>query len=171
SFASSGRVRARLPRTNFLLDQLHFVRYNKRTYYILWLTGRQAPGAPVHATACGRAFCTPHGSWPWTNRRRACKMESRKTVLGGTSMATEKAGATAASAGRRYRWSDLQELIFLDRYAQKGSRADITVGDTVVVLTKEHPRYPQQEVGVVEAVDGDEITVRLRSGELFVQQR
>lgn len=86
-------------------------------------------------------------------------------------MATEKAGATAASAERRYRWSDLQELIFLDRYAQKGSRADITVGDTVVVLTKEHPRYPQKEVGVVEAVDGDEITVRLRSGELFVQQR
>src|SRR5690625_68709 len=87
-------------------------------------------------------------------------------------MATESIGAAAAtSPEKRYRWSDLQELIFLDRYAQKGSRADITVGDTVVVLTKEHPRYPQKEVGVVEAVDGDDITIRLRSGELFTQQR
>lgn len=88
-------------------------------------------------------------------------------------MATETTGAetAATSQERRYRWSDLQELIFLDRYARKGSRADITVGDTVVVLTKEHPRYPQKEVGVVEAVDGDDITVRLRSGERFTQQR
>lgn len=86
-------------------------------------------------------------------------------------MATESTGSTTTAPERRYRWSDLQELIFLDRYAQKGSRADIVVGDTVVVLTKEHPRYPQKEVGVVEAVDGDDITVRLRSGDLFTQKR
>lgn len=85
-------------------------------------------------------------------------------------MATEPTGTTAAQK-RRYRWSDLQELIFLDRYALKGNRADISVGDTVVVLTKEHPRYPQKEVGVVEAVEGDDIVVRLRSGELFTQRR
>jgi len=84
-------------------------------------------------------------------------------------MATGPTGTTAQE--RRYRWSELQELIFLDRYALKGNRADIAVGDTVVVLTKEHPRYPQKEVGVVEAIDGDNITVRLRSGELFTQQR
>src|SRR5690606_26226146 len=77
----------------------------------------------------------------------------------------------APDRGRRYRWSELQELIFLDRYAQKGSRADITVGDTVVVMTKEHPKYPQKEVGVVEAVNGDDITVRLRSGEVITQKR
>jgi len=77
----------------------------------------------------------------------------------------------AQDRGRRYRWSELQELIFLDRYAQKGSRADITVGDTVVVMTKEHPKYPQKEVGVVEAVNGDDITVRLRSGEVITQKR
>ncbi|MBO8141591.1 MAG: adenosylcobalamin-dependent ribonucleoside-diphosphate reductase [Firmicutes bacterium] len=88
-------------------------------------------------------------------------------------MARERRAAarSESGAGRRYRWSDLQELIFLDRYAQKGSRADIAAGDTVVVLTKEHPKYPQKEVGVVETVNGDDITVRLRSGELFTQKR
>lgn len=84
---------------------------------------------------------------------------------------TNRAESATTAPDRRYRWSDLQELIFLDRYARKGARADITVGDTVVVLTKEHPRYPQKEVGVVEAVDGDDISIRLRSGELFTQQR
>src|SRR5690606_9001136 len=72
---------------------------------------------------------------------------------------------------RRYRWSNLQELIFLDRYARKGSRDQIQVGDVVVVMTKDDPRYPQKDVGVVEAIDGDMITARLRTGELFTQQR
>lgn len=70
-----------------------------------------------------------------------------------------------------YRWSQLQELIFLDRYSRKGSRDDIQVGDVVVVMTKDDPRYPQKDVGVVEAIDGDTITARLRSGELFSQHR
>ncbi|MFS8542984.1 MAG: hypothetical protein LOD91_03985, partial [Limnochordales bacterium] len=88
-------------------------------------------------------------------------------------MAQEASRTVPAQDGRqrRYRWSELQELIFLDRYARKGSRADITVGDTVVVLTREHPKYPQKEAGEVVAVDGDDITVRLRSGELFTQKR
>src|SRR5690606_32776748 len=72
---------------------------------------------------------------------------------------------------RRYRWSNLQELIFLDRYARKGSRDAIQVGDVVVVLTKDDPRYPQKDVGVVESIDGDMITVTLRSGEKFTQHR
>ncbi|HEY8497086.1 MAG TPA: ribonucleotide reductase N-terminal alpha domain-containing protein, partial [Limnochordales bacterium] len=38
-------------------------------------------------------------------------------------------------------------------------------------MTKEHPKYPQKEVGVVEAVNGDDITVRLRSGEVITQKR
>src|SRR5690606_20983790 len=84
-------------------------------------------------------------------------------------MATGPTGTTAQE--RRYRWSELQELIFLDCYALKGNRADIADGDIVVVLTNEHARYPQNEVGVVEAIDDDNITVRLGSGELFTRQR
>ncbi|MGI6082654.1 MAG: hypothetical protein ACOYEP_07280, partial [Limnochordia bacterium] len=66
----------------------------------------------------------------------------------------------------------ISELIFLDRYAMKDPHKQINPGDTVVVLVKEDPRFPQKDVGIVRSVDGDRITIELKSsGELFVQDR
>ncbi|WP_373865193.1 adenosylcobalamin-dependent ribonucleoside-diphosphate reductase [Paenibacillus koleovorans] len=41
------------------------------------------------------------------------------------------------------------------------------VGDTVLVLTKDDPKFPSKDVGEVVARNGRHVTVKLRNGELF----
>ena len=46
------------------------------------------------------------------------------------------------------------------------------MGDIVVALVKDDPRFPQREVGTVKAVDGDTITVEIKAtGEVITQER
>ncbi|NBC70430.1 adenosylcobalamin-dependent ribonucleoside-diphosphate reductase [Paenibacillus sacheonensis] len=60
----------------------------------------------------------------------------------------------------------LSEKIFLDRYAWKNADTSNTaVGDVVLVLTKDDPKFPAKEVGEVIGRNGNEVTVRLRSGD------
>jgi ribonucleoside-diphosphate reductase alpha chain len=60
----------------------------------------------------------------------------------------------------------LSEKIFLDRYAMKDADTSRTkVGDVVLVLTKDDPKFPAKEVGEVIAREGKAVTVKLRSGE------
>ncbi|CAM4199037.1 ribonucleoside-diphosphate reductase [Paenibacillus alkaliterrae] len=69
------------------------------------------------------------------------------------------------TGGRRL--EGLSEKIFLDRYAWKNADTNETkVGDVVLVLTKDDPKFPAKEVGEVVARSGDKATVRLRSGDL-----
>ncbi|TMV47857.1 adenosylcobalamin-dependent ribonucleoside-diphosphate reductase [Paenibacillus mesophilus] len=66
------------------------------------------------------------------------------------------------------RLEGLSEKIFLDRYAMKDPDTENTVvGDMVLVLTKDDPKFPSKEVGEVVARTGRQVTIRLRSGELF----
>lgn len=66
------------------------------------------------------------------------------------------------------RLEGLSEKIFLDRYAMKDADTENTVvGDMVLVLTKDDPKFPSKEVGEVIARTGRQVTIRLRSGELF----
>jgi len=61
----------------------------------------------------------------------------------------------------------LSEKIFLDRYALKDViHKDIRGGDTVLVLTKDDPKFPQKEVGQVLSVNQGLVKVELRSGEI-----
>lgn len=61
----------------------------------------------------------------------------------------------------------LSEKIFLDRYAMKNADTSHTkVGDTVLVLTKDDPKFPAKEVGEVIARNGNQVQVRTRSGEI-----
>lgn len=65
------------------------------------------------------------------------------------------------------RLEGLSEKIFLDRYAWKNANADdAKVGDVVLVLTKDDPKFPTKEVGEIVSRSGRQVTVRLRSGEL-----
>lgn len=71
-----------------------------------------------------------------------------------------------------YQLSAISELVFLDRYAIKDPNKELKVGDIVVALVKDDPKFPQREVGTVRAVDGDSITVEIKStGELITQER
>ncbi|MEK3724139.1 adenosylcobalamin-dependent ribonucleoside-diphosphate reductase [Paenibacillus sp. FSL H8-0034] len=61
----------------------------------------------------------------------------------------------------------LSEKIFLDRYALKNADTSLTqVGDTVLVLTKDDPKFPAKEVGEVVSRNGNQVKVKLRNGEL-----
>ncbi len=61
----------------------------------------------------------------------------------------------------------LSEKIFLDRYAMKDADTNNTkVGDVVLVLTKDDPKFPTKEVGEVIERSGRTVKVKLRSGRL-----
>lgn len=69
---------------------------------------------------------------------------------------------------KRQKLEGLSEKIYLDRYALKDPDTNNTkVGDIVLVLTKDDPKFPTKEVGEVTARKGKQVTVKLRSGELF----
>ncbi|WP_127534672.1 adenosylcobalamin-dependent ribonucleoside-diphosphate reductase [Paenibacillus kobensis] len=64
------------------------------------------------------------------------------------------------------RLEGLSEKIFLDRYAWKNADTNETkVGDVVLVLTKDDPKFPTKEVGEVTAREGSKVAVKLRSGD------
>ncbi|WP_054027874.1 adenosylcobalamin-dependent ribonucleoside-diphosphate reductase [Bacillus sp. FJAT-28004] len=65
------------------------------------------------------------------------------------------------------RLEGLSEKIFLDRYAWKNADTSNTVvGDIALVLTKDDPKFPVKEVGEVISREGNNVTVKLRNGEL-----
>ncbi|WP_261301765.1 adenosylcobalamin-dependent ribonucleoside-diphosphate reductase [Paenibacillus andongensis] len=60
----------------------------------------------------------------------------------------------------------LSEKIFLDRYALKNADTSLAkVGDTVLVLTKDDPKFPAKEVGEIISRNGNIVKVKTRSGE------
>ncbi|UKS23931.1 adenosylcobalamin-dependent ribonucleoside-diphosphate reductase [Paenibacillus sp. HWE-109] len=62
--------------------------------------------------------------------------------------------------------SGLSEKIFLDRYALKNADTSAAkVGDTVLVLTKDDPKFPAKEVGEIISREGNRVQVKTRSGE------
>ncbi len=62
------------------------------------------------------------------------------------------------------RLTGLSEKIFLDRYALKDADTNNTkVGDVVLVLTKDDPKFPTKEVGEVIERDGRKVKVKMRS--------
>jgi ribonucleoside-diphosphate reductase alpha chain len=68
---------------------------------------------------------------------------------------------------QKNRLEGLSEKIFLDRYALKNADPSGTqVGDVVLVLTKDDPKFPAKEVGEVVERRGDQVTVKTRSGNL-----
>ncbi|WP_169834509.1 adenosylcobalamin-dependent ribonucleoside-diphosphate reductase [Paenibacillus donghaensis] len=67
----------------------------------------------------------------------------------------------------KQRLEGLSEKIFLDRYAWKDADSNnAKVGDVVLVLTKDDPKFPTKEVGEIVERTGRIVTVKTRSGEL-----
>ncbi|PQP80166.1 ribonucleoside-diphosphate reductase, adenosylcobalamin-dependent [Paenibacillus sp. PCH8] len=66
-----------------------------------------------------------------------------------------------------YKLEGLSEKIFLDRYAWKDADSNhAKVGDVVLVLTKDDPKFPTKEVGEIIERQGQLVQVRTRSGEI-----
>ncbi|WP_339303086.1 adenosylcobalamin-dependent ribonucleoside-diphosphate reductase [Paenibacillus sp. FSL R5-0519] len=69
---------------------------------------------------------------------------------------------------RSYQLEGLSEKIFLDRYAWKDADSNhAKVGDVVLVLTKDDPKFPTKEVGEIIERQGQLVQVRIRSGEII----
>lgn len=84
----------------------------------------------------------------------------------------EPSGDVVHPAEDGLKLSPISELVFLDRYAIKDPTKDLQVGDTVVALVKDDPRFPQREVCIVRAIAGDQITLEVKSsGEIIEQER
>ncbi|OMF17118.1 ribonucleoside-diphosphate reductase, adenosylcobalamin-dependent [Paenibacillus amylolyticus] len=67
-----------------------------------------------------------------------------------------------------YQLEGLSEKIFLDRYAWKDADSNhAKVGDVVLVLTKDDPKFPTKEVGEIIERQGQLVQVRTRSGEII----
>ncbi|WP_427052563.1 adenosylcobalamin-dependent ribonucleoside-diphosphate reductase [Paenibacillus sp. TC-CSREp1] len=63
-----------------------------------------------------------------------------------------------------HRLEGLSEKIFLDRYAWKDADSShAKVGDIVLVLTKDDPKFPMKEVGEIVDRQGQQVKVRTRS--------
>ncbi|EXX84909.1 ribonucleoside-diphosphate reductase [Paenibacillus darwinianus] len=68
---------------------------------------------------------------------------------------------------KKSRLEGLSEKIFLDRYAWKNADTTGTkVGDVVLALTKDDPKFPAKEVGEVIERSGGTVKVKTRSGEV-----
>jgi ribonucleoside-diphosphate reductase alpha chain len=60
----------------------------------------------------------------------------------------------------------LSEKIFLDRYAQKDlDTGNAKVGNVVLVLTHDDPKFPKKEVGEIVSRQGNDLQIKLRNGE------
>lgn len=65
------------------------------------------------------------------------------------------------------RLTGLSEKIFLDRYAWKDADTNnAKIGDVVLVLTKDDPKFPTKEVGEIVGREGRKVTVKTRTGQL-----
>ena len=61
-------------------------------------------------------------------------------------------------------------IIFLDRYALKDLRENFYVGDLVVAISKDHPKYPKKDIGIVTKIVGSKLHLRMTSG-IYAQSK
>jgi ribonucleoside-diphosphate reductase alpha chain len=61
-------------------------------------------------------------------------------------------------------FDELGRSIFLDRYSLKCKREEIEVGDLLVAISKEDPKYPKKDLGVVKSMDGDNLVLHMVTG-------
>ena len=61
-------------------------------------------------------------------------------------------------------FDELGRSIFLDRYSLKCKREDIKEGDLVIAISKEDPKYPKKDLGIVKSIEGDKFVLHMITG-------
>jgi ribonucleoside-diphosphate reductase alpha chain len=61
-------------------------------------------------------------------------------------------------------FKDLGLIIFLDRYSLKSKRDQIEVGDLVITITKEDPKYPKKDIGIVKDIVNNKLHLHMITG-------
>lgn len=55
-------------------------------------------------------------------------------------------------------------IIFMDRYAVKSQRDDFKVGDLVVAVSKDHPKYPKKDLGIIVTTSEHDFQLHMITG-------
>jgi len=61
-------------------------------------------------------------------------------------------------------FKDLGLIIFLDRYSLKSKRDQIEVGDLIITITKEDPKYPKKDIGIVKNIENNKFLMHMITG-------
>jgi len=60
---------------------------------------------------------------------------------------------------------ELGRSIFLDRYSVKGKKEDVQKGNLVITITKEDPKYPKKDLGIITNIDDDSVNMHMITGQ------
>ncbi len=61
-------------------------------------------------------------------------------------------------------FKDLGLIIFLDRYSLKSKREEIEVGDLIITISKEDPKYPKKDLGIVKNIANNKLYLHMITG-------
>ncbi len=61
----------------------------------------------------------------------------------------------------------VSRLVMIDRYSQKDlGNETLKIGDLIVCVVKEHPRFPSRGIGYITSINGEEVSIKLEEDSL-----
>ena len=60
--------------------------------------------------------------------------------------------------------SEMGKIIFLDRYALKDNRDNFKVGDLIIAVSKDHPKYPKKDLAIILDFVQNQVKLRFITG-------
>jgi len=106
----------------------------------------------------------------YREQRKKIRLEQGKTVICKEVKQLQEAGVNLSKQAKHIlnnstNFDELGRIIFLDRYSIKDKREDITLGDLVIVITKEDRKYPKKDLGIVkEMISADKAKLHMLTG-------
>lgn len=106
----------------------------------------------------------------YREQRKKIRLERGKEIVSKEVLELQDLGVFMSKQARHIlnnstNFDELGRIIFLDRYSIKEKRESITVGDLVIVITKEDRKYPKKDLGIIkEMLDGDRATLHMITG-------
>ncbi len=74
---------------------------------------------------------------------------------------------TKISSDMKLTFDGVSRLVMIDRYSQKDlGNETLKVGDLIVCVVKEHPKFPSRGIGYVTSIDGEDVFIKLEDDSL-----
>lgn len=93
----------------------------------------------------------------YREQRKKIRLEQGKDVTSKEVKDLQEKGLTLSKQAKHIlnnstNFDELGRIIFLDRYSIKDKRDDISLGDLVIVITKEDRKYPKKDLGIIQEI-------------------
>ncbi|MGE0793186.1 MAG: adenosylcobalamin-dependent ribonucleoside-diphosphate reductase [Candidatus Woesearchaeota archaeon] len=59
---------------------------------------------------------------------------------------------------------EMGQIIFLDRYSLKQNRGHVEIGDLIIAISKDHPKYPKKDLGIVVEKNEKDLKLKMITG-------